>query len=295
MVTEEKLASWTGPSSSSEQEKQERTERMIREAIDTHEGFEGYRSRFKVYAKGSYANNTNVKYDSDVDIVVECTDVIYWENADPSAPGYSGGESYSGIWTPEHLRKEIGAALRGRFPGSITEGTTAFEVDTSTARVNADVVPSFTFKLYYSSGDFTRGTKVFKKDGSSTENYPNQQLEKGRAKNLRTNYNYKKTVRILKRLENELVGQGLCEPVPSYVLECLIYNCSEDNFSKTSWRTVIQGCLAEIFNHTLKAEPSDNRWLEANGIKFLFHQDQKWTPGEIHRFASAAWDYMELD
>ncbi|RKW85922.1 nucleotidyltransferase, partial [Corynebacterium diphtheriae] len=32
----------------------------------------------------------------------------------------------------------------------------------------------------------------------------------------------KKTVRILKRLENELVAKGLTEEVPSYLLECLI-------------------------------------------------------------------------
>jgi len=52
---------------------------MIREAIDEHEAFDGYRSSFSVYAKGSYANNTNVKSDSDVDIVVECSDACYWQ------------------------------------------------------------------------------------------------------------------------------------------------------------------------------------------------------------------------
>lgn len=295
MVTEEQLASWTGPSSTSEQEKQERTERMIREAIDAHEAFDGYRNNFSVYAKGSYANNTNVKSDSDVDIVVECSDAIYWRNSDNENPGYSGGTPYSGVWTPEYLRTEIATALKNKFPESVSEGSTAFEIDATSSRVNADVVPAFTFKLYYSNGSFAQGTKVFKKDGSPIENYPNQQLEKGRAKNVRTNYSYKKTVRILKRLENELVEQGLSEPVPSYVLECLIYNCSEEFFSRTSWRSVMRGCLAEIFNYTLKAEPSDSRWLEANGIKFLFHPNQKWTRDQIHKFASAAWVYMEFD
>lgn len=295
MPTEEQLASWTDPSSSSEQEKQERTERMIREAIDAHEAFGDYRGSFSVYAKGSYANNTNVKSDSDVDIVVECSDVVYWRNQDISDPGYSGGTPYSGVWTPEYLRAEISTALKNKFPGSVSEGSTAFEINASSARVNADVVPAFEFKLYYSDGSFAQGTKTFKKDGSSIENYPNQQLENGRAKNVRTNYNYKKTVRVLKRLENELVEQGLSEPIPSYVMECLIYNCSEEIFSRASWRSVMRGCLAEIFNYTLKAEPSDNRWLEANGIKFLFHQNRKWTQAEIHKFASAAWDYMEFD
>jgi len=68
MSLEEKLASWTGPSSNGEQENQERTERMIREAVNSHDPFAG--CSLKVYAKGSYANNTNVRADSDVDIAV---------------------------------------------------------------------------------------------------------------------------------------------------------------------------------------------------------------------------------
>ena len=34
-VTEDQLAGWTGPSSATEQDKQDRTERMTREAIST--------------------------------------------------------------------------------------------------------------------------------------------------------------------------------------------------------------------------------------------------------------------
>ena len=35
---EDKLVSWTGPSSASEQDKQERTERMVKEAVKTIKG-----------------------------------------------------------------------------------------------------------------------------------------------------------------------------------------------------------------------------------------------------------------
>jgi tRNA nucleotidyltransferase (CCA-adding enzyme) len=86
MSLEEKLIGWTGPSSSTEQEKQDRTERMIRQAINSHAPFNN--CSLNIYAKGSYANNTNVRSDSDVDIAVECTDVLYWE------------ESEKGIYTP---------------------------------------------------------------------------------------------------------------------------------------------------------------------------------------------------
>jgi tRNA nucleotidyltransferase (CCA-adding enzyme) len=67
MSLEDKLAAWTRPSSDTEQDKQDRTERMIRQAIDSHAAFSN--CSLKVYAKGSYANNTNVRSDSDVDIL----------------------------------------------------------------------------------------------------------------------------------------------------------------------------------------------------------------------------------
>lgn len=168
-------------------------------------------------------------------------------------------------------------------------------MNASSARVNADVVPSFKYKLYFADGTFRQGTKVFKKDGSSIVNYPKLQLELGKAKNSRTNGYYKKTVRILKRLENELASKDLTEEVPSYLLECLTYNCPEEYFSRSTWRGTMRGCLADIYNHTMKSEPDSDRWLEANGAKYLFQSSQKWTREQVTEFASNAWDYMEFE
>jgi hypothetical protein len=50
------------------------------------------------------------------------------------------------------------------------------------------------------------------------------------AKNNQTGYRYKHLVRILKRLENELVDHGLVGKLPSYLLECLVFNVPPDAF-----------------------------------------------------------------
>jgi tRNA nucleotidyltransferase (CCA-adding enzyme) len=71
------LSQWVKPSSESEQVQQDRAERMIRDAINAHPTFKG--TAIRVYAKGSYANNTNVRLDSDVDIVVENHDCFYYD------------------------------------------------------------------------------------------------------------------------------------------------------------------------------------------------------------------------
>ena len=296
MVTEEQLAGWTGPSSATEQDKQDRTERMISEAISSHGAFKNV--SIAVYAKGSYANNTNVKTDSDVDIVVECRDIFYYEDFDKSNPGHSPIAPYEGDWgDPEKFRREVKAALDSKFPGSVVAGSVAIAVESSTSRVDADVVPCFTFRDYFSDGSKREGTRVFKSGGGHIDNYPQLQLKLGRNKNTRTYGAYKKTVRILKRLENVLVDEGLTAEVPSYLMECLIYNCDERYFARSTWRDVMQGCLADIYNYTLVAEPSDDseRWFEANGAKYLFHSSQKWTRAQVHAFAGAAWNYMEFE
>src|SRR5687767_6804174 len=61
MALEDTLDGWTGPSSDTEQDKQDRTERMIREAVAEHGAFDA--CELSIYAKGSYANNTNVRAD----------------------------------------------------------------------------------------------------------------------------------------------------------------------------------------------------------------------------------------
>lgn len=58
MSLEDKLSGWTGPSSDTEKDKQDRTEWMIREAIDSHEPFNN--CLLKVFAKGSYAKKGRI-------------------------------------------------------------------------------------------------------------------------------------------------------------------------------------------------------------------------------------------
>lgn len=294
-ISENTLAGWTGPSSPTEQEKQNRTESMIRDAVSSHAAFDDM--SYEIYAKGSYANNTNVKADSDVDIVVECQDVMYYRDHEPAKGGHPSAPPYEGKWTPERLRTELEKAITAKFPNYVDNGDTAIHVHSSSSRVDADVVPCFEYRLYFPDGTFRQGTKVFKKSGGDIENYPKLQLAHGRDKNTRTNYAYKKAVRILKRLENKLVDEGATDAIPSYLMECLVFNCSDDCFSLPSWVDVMRACLVEIFNSTLGAEPSkeEDRWLEVNMGKFLFAPGQKWSRVSAHQFASDAWTYMGFD
>lgn len=282
------LNGWTGPSSTTEQDKQQRTERMVKEAVKAHAQFNDCLP--SVYATGSYPNNTNVKADSDVDIAVQCHEAEYYgEETESVRP------KYTGIWTPTKLRDELGAALRAKFPSQVDDsGSTAFRINSSTARVDADVIPCFDYRYYFSSGGSCEGTKVFRKSGYGFENYPAQHLENGKSKNTRTGTRYKKAVRILKRVENAMVEKGVHREVQSFFVESLVYNCPDRIFTRPTWADTVRDILVHVWNSLQGDEPSESsdRWLEANDCKYLFHLFQKWTRADGRDFAEAAWSFL---
>lgn len=288
MSLEDKLSGWTGPSSDTEKDKQDRTERMIREAIDSHEPLNN--CSLNIFAKGSYANNTNVRSDSDVDIAVECTEVLYWKESEKG--NHTPGKSYEGIWTPAKLRAELVSAMKAKFPGQVdTSGSTAIQINSSSSRVDADVVPCFSYRYYMKYG--TRdGTKIFKTDGSNIVNYPVQQMENGTAKNKATGYAYKKGARLLKRIENAMAADGTFRELPSFFMECLAYNCPDDVFAHSTWTERLRAMLFYIWDSLQGDEPDEGRWLEVSECFFLFHSDQKWTRKDGRDFAKAAWNYF---
>lgn len=288
MSLEDKLSGWTGPSSSTEQDKQDRTERMIRQAIDAHEPFNN--CSLRIFAKGSYANNTNVRADSDVDIAVECTECVYWGESEKGT--HPPGGSYEGVWTPEKLRVELLSAMNAKFPGQVdSSGSTAIQINSNSARVDADVVPCFSYRYYMNHGS-RDGTKIFKTDGSSIVNYPVQQKENGTVKNNRTGYAYKKGARLLKRVENAMAQDSTFRELPSFFMECLAYNCPDNTFSHPTWTECLRAMLLHIWNNLQGDEPTSGRWLEVSECVFLFHSNQKWTREDGREFAKAAWNFF---
>lgn len=174
-----------GPSDA-EKDRRDRTERRIREAIAASPGIPG--SDVRVFAKGSYANNTNVRLDADVDIAVEWTGWFYTakefeakglENSDlqlvdipPDTP-----PSTSADW-----RSRVERALVDAFGSSVdSSGDKAVTVAGDAATLDADVVPCYRLRRYDSKTVFNEGIRLFPKSGGRIDNWPQQNLENGRA------------------------------------------------------------------------------------------------------------------
>lgn len=297
---EQTFRSWSGPSSDTEEAKRDRTEEEIRSALKSYQALKD--RSFKVYVKGSYKNNTNVKQDSDIDICVELTEFYKYDNPPdfPNAtPEQLGITPYTGNYTAGTFKNDVDTALAATFGRTkVTRGPIALKIREAKTTLPADMVPCVGLHEYYldSSGrpQYRSGTRIFPDKGDPFDNYPQQQYDNGVTKNNVTGRRFKQMVRVLKRLENELVQLSKIDELPSYLMECLVYNVPNDRFGNDRYFQDMRGALAVIYNATLTDETCA-KWYEVNHIKWLFHASQGWTRQQAFGLADAAWEYVGFE
>jgi hypothetical protein len=100
----------------------------------------------------------------------------------------------------------------------------------------------------------------------------------------------------MKRIENAMVENDIHEAVPSYFVECLVYNCPDTAFHRSSWVETTRSVIFEIWEGLQGEEPAEDhqRWNEVNECFYLFHAGQPWSRWDGRQFAHAAWNYLEL-
>jgi hypothetical protein len=162
--------------------------------------------------------------------------------------------------------------------------------------VDADVVPCFEHRRILGSAQShweETGTELHPDDGGVIVNWPQQNYDNGVAKNTATNRAFKAGVRILKRLRNEMAENGYtaADPIPSYLIECLVWNVPNEGFAHSTYRGDVQYAVAHLWNQT-RTENTCNKWTEINERKYLFHMSQPWTRAQVNAFLQAAWDYV---
>lgn len=288
------LTSWVKPSSDTEKDQQDRAERMVREAIKRRPPFSGV--DYKIYTKGSYPNNTNVRSDSDVDVVVECHEVFFYDYESGVTGNPSLNNPYKGEWTAQRWRQEVGDAVADAFGASDVDRTGKVAINVAAihgSRPSADVVPSFDYRRFLDSQrrNSHDGSCVFDATGTKIVNWPNQQLLNGQAKNSRTGNRYKRFVRALKRAENVLAEAGTIAELPSYFMECLVWNVA--NPTLTSGNTLDAGfraTLAELWTG-LDGNAADH-WSEPNDLKWLFRGQQNWSVADGKKLVWETYNYL---
>lgn len=287
------------PPSAAEDEKRQKTEDEVRAALADSDALRG--RPYCVYAKGSYANNTNVRLNYDVDIAVEYSGYFYFDlmfDLEGATPADVGVTTPSlDPYTRDEFKADIRAALAAAFgSAAIEDGNIAYRVREKKTTLPADVVPSWEYRRYDRIVNgvpiFHEGARVFPATGGSKDNFPAIQKAKGIAKNKATGLRYKRMVRALKKLQTKLVAeQVLREELPSYLTECLVYNVPSRDLNTPAYMSDMRAVLAAIFNATLPNGDS-NDWQQVNELRYLFRGSNEFSISEVHEMADAAWDAL---
>lgn len=292
-VSEEQLSRWAQALSESEETRCQNAANRIREVVQDEFG-----SDVSVFLQGSYRNRTNIRQDSDVDIVVlhngyyfpnvnglsESEQKTYWENF-TSSP-----------YTFQQFKSEVHELMNKTFDASsVTRKDKCIRVEGNSYRVNADVVPCFVHKRIRSNNEIeAEGIEFALDSGGRTVSFPKQHYDNGVTKNQNTNSMYKAIVRILKNVRNGLIAEGTIAKnmVSSFLIECLVWNVlphshfQEDNYAAATRNIII--AIYEAMGQPEKAR----QYAEVNDLKWLFPANLHLTPQQAQDFMQHAWNFI---
>ena len=216
--------------------------------------------QYDTYLQGSYKNWTNIRSDSDVDLVVELTSVFYSNltDLDKQAMGLSVGKHN---W--DDFKNQVVAALKNSYDGSSLDlsGSKSIKLLPKSGRLKADIVVAVKYRRYSSRTLSAEGITFWTTpDRRQIINYPNLHYEHGNIKND-DNHSagcFKPTVRVIKSARSRIVERiaHLDGRFPSYFVECLLYNVPDRMFVPDYQRTFcnVVNWLQEQFTKGLAGE-----------------------------------------
>lgn len=297
--TDEMLASYSLPLSHTEDTKCKNAIRMIADALkmlnftddnaevkplyeDTlsyhlHLRSKDYSRSIKLFIQGSYANNTNVRTKSDVDVAIiqeEHFQTKYRSNQNDSTFGFKIAAK-----PVLSFKDEIQRCLSLTFGPDVERKNKSIKINGNSYRKDADTVPCLRYRDYRcnygTNGNiYIPGVVITPDKGPQIINYPEQHIENGRKKNVATNHHYKKMVRIMKKMRylmhdsNNSLFKTAADAVNSFMLESLLWNIPDwwyihycGSYTKTQAFAQLISQLQAIYDFT--------SYKEANGIKPL--------------------------
>ena len=293
--SENTLKGWKDPASTTEEQRIYNTINMIKSATNGSAELKGL--TIEVFVQGSYANNTNVRTNSDVDVCVMLKSTFFTEY--PNGKTSSDYGFVDGSITFDEYKQRVKKAIIDKFGNeAVSVGHKSLKIQSNTYHVNADVVVAFMLKDYavIKSTDplrYVEGTRFYSADGKQITNYPKEHIANGKKKNNRTNYQYKYLVRIFKRIRNNMVADGVVngDKISSFLTECLVWNVPDDIIlGYSTWTETVRQAIIYIFNEI--KDNNHKEWGEVSERLYLFHAGRKWTDKEAQNFMKSMWNYL---
>ena len=225
-----------------------------------------------IFLQGSYANDTNVARDSDVDVVAfipttfgHDATTLPTEQYQAFAQAHVGTAAYS----YQQYKADVAKWLVQQYGLGVRPGNKAIFIPASSNRRECDAVPAIEYRYYYhfrnlADQRYAQGICFYLPDGTQIVNFPKQHSDNCTAKHQATNSWFKPTVRMYKNMRNYLVDRNRLrdDVAPSYFIEGMLHNVRNDKFGKT-----LEGTFVETFNFIVGADRSQFKC--ANGIHML--------------------------
>jgi hypothetical protein len=301
----DRFAHWERSESDAETQRIERARSMVQQALGKNFWLNSEGAR--IIPQGSFTNRTNTRLDADIDLRVQhpLLKIEYAHGVDAGTAWRQGGYYDTGVsfgYASDRMRAEIRSELIAAFGALAVDdsGNKAIRVKgLEGSRSEVDVVPCFTLHHIMGQTLLARttvpGTAILSRDKTNwTLNYPDQHSDNGRSKRLNTGLQFKRVVRIVKRLRADMTERGvLSDKVPSFLVECLVYLvedgyftvASDDRYERVSR---VLNRLAEFLASPLIAYTK----YEINGIKLLFGGGQAWTLDTARNFVNLAISHL---
>lgn len=257
----------------------------------------------EVYLQGSYANSTNIRIDSDIDVVVQLNSTFDYGlsrlNDFQKSIFHLTYPNHATYNWPE-LRRDVINALINYFGSSKIDvnGNKSVKLIGDDRLSNADIVPCLQHKNYnsFNLGDtenFIEGMKFWTiREAKEIINYPKVHRTNGEDKNAqhRTDEMYKDTIRVMKNIRRRMVEDNNFDPskAPSYFVESAIYNMPDPHFGRNHQLT-----LEYVFDFLLRRCTAD-RLVTVSHQHLLFGQEPwQWNVQDAAIFLNAAESYYQ--
>lgn len=234
---------------------------------------------YDVYLQGSYKNSTNIRGNSDVDIIVELSSVFHSNKKDLPPDQLAEFDSYygAGKYTLEAFKKVVLTGLENQYGReNVTEGNKSIKVKGTNGRLDADVTCCAQYREYRSftrssPDNYKKGITFWQKNnGIQIRNFPHNHYNNGVTKNQDSGSNYKSIVRVIKNIKARLIElKRISEDLaPSYYIECLLYNVPSRNFNQTYYQDVIGIILDYLASQSDSGKLPD--FICQNECRYLF-------------------------
>lgn len=255
---------------------------------------------FEIYLQGSYANHTNIRRESDVDIVLQYNGIFRYNDSklDERTKQKHNNAFADAKMTFEQFKINIfnelyKEAIKYKTVSSVKYKSKSIKISLQNPSIDIDVVPCFLYKNYWTFSETDPLNKKHYKHGIALDdtntgkrivNYPKIHIENGNDKSARTNKNYKLTIRYIKKIKSMLVDKDIIDDklAPSYFIENLMFNVPDNLFDRVSHLKTFDN----ILNYLSNPDRYDDFLCQHEQWELFGDESTQWNKGNAKNFVN---------